>query len=373
MATCIHEKESMTHVRLRGAPAMHAPARVLGIMAWVLAWVLPGAAQSARADSLQEVSEFGANPGKLLMYKHVPARLRARAPLVVVLHGCTQTASQFVAESGWDKLAGEHAFALVVPEQAPGNHAHRCFNWFVPDHQRRDQGEPRSIISMIEHMIATHRIDRKRVYIAGLSAGGAMTAVMLATYPDVFAGGAIMAGVPYACASDTRSAYGCMRGVDKGPAAWGDLVRAATSHQGAWPRVSIWHGTADSVVDDANLQELVDQWTDLHAVDRKSDETRAMGKATHDVYRDASGAVKVETWSIADMGHAIAVDPEGPEGPGGPAGPGGASARCGTAATYASDQDLCSSDQVARFFGLFGSARSKAPARKKRARRAPGK
>jgi len=107
---------------------------------------------------------------------------------------------------------------------------------------------------MVDYAVTHYGSDPHRVYVTGLSAGGAMTAVMLATYPDVFTGGAIIAGIPYRCATDLTSGLSCQTGAtSKSPAQWGDLVRAADSgYQGPWPRVAVWYGTSDSVVNTAN-------------------------------------------------------------------------------------------------------------------------
>jgi len=130
------------------------------------------------------------------MYEYVPAALPARPAVVVAMHGCTQTASAYDTNSGWPKYADRLGFVLVFPEQKTGNNANRCFNWFEPGDTRRDQGEALSIKQMVDRTVAAYGADRAKVYVTGLSAGGAMTSVMLATYPDVFAGGSIVAGLP---------------------------------------------------------------------------------------------------------------------------------------------------------------------------------
>lgn len=135
------------------------------------------------------------------MYKYVPDGLPAGAPLVVGLHGCKQSAGSFDDESGWTSRADASRFALLFPEQQEANHRDRCFRFFSSDHNRRDQGEAASIRAMIEAMKASHGIDPGRIFDTGLSAGGGMAAVMLAAYPEVFQAGAIIAGLPYGCAS----------------------------------------------------------------------------------------------------------------------------------------------------------------------------
>jgi poly(hydroxyalkanoate) depolymerase family esterase len=139
-------------------------------------------------DRLTEVTGFGSNPGALRMFEYVPTD--PEPALVVVLHGCTQTAASYDFGAGWPTLADRHGFVLLLPEQQPANNAKNCFNWFLAGDIERGRGEAMSIRQMGEKMIVDHGIDRRRVFVTGLSAGGAMTSVMLATYPDVFAAGA---------------------------------------------------------------------------------------------------------------------------------------------------------------------------------------
>src|SRR5215212_11736354 len=146
---------------------------------------------------LQEIEKFGSNPGALRMLTYSPPDLTPGSPLVVVLHGCTQTAAGYDHGAGWSTLADRYGFALLFPEQQKLNNPNGCFNWFLPGDIKRDRGEALSIRQMVERIVHDQRIDRDRVFVTGLSAGGAMTSVMLATYPEVFAGGAIIAGLPY--------------------------------------------------------------------------------------------------------------------------------------------------------------------------------
>ena len=164
-----------------------------------------------KKDKLTEVSSFGSNPGNLRMLTYVPPQLPDSAPLVVVLHGCLQTARAYDEGSGWSMLARRHGFALVYAEQSRANNPNRCFNWFQPHDARRGSGEALSIRQMVTRMRRTHSIDPARIFITGLSAGGAMTSVMLATYPEVFAGGGIIAGLPYGAASGMRQVMSAMK------------------------------------------------------------------------------------------------------------------------------------------------------------------
>lgn len=313
--------------------------KILAIWAVALLWAVVA---SAGAQALSQVTSFGSNPGKLRMFKQVPAGLPANSPLVVALHGCTQSASSYDNETGWAKFAEKAQFALLLPEQQWSNNQNLCFNWFKPGASKRNQGEALSIKQMIDKMKKDHAIDTKRVYITGLSAGGGMTAVMLATYPEVFDAGAIIAGLPYQCATGVFAAFNCMKpGKNLSPVQWGTLVRNASPHKGPWPRVSIWQGTADTTVAPMNATELVDQWTNVHGIDQTPDGNDTVNGQAHRVFKDASGIVRVETYMIANMGHGTPIAP----GPG--------EDQCGTAAPFILDAGICSSFRIAKFWGLL--------------------
>ncbi|MBI1890316.1 MAG: PHB depolymerase family esterase [Burkholderiales bacterium] len=306
----------------------------------IVAAIAPLFALSASsAWALTQVTGFGSNPGALTMYKHVPASMPANAPLVVAMHGCTQSASAYEA-TGWTALANTYKFYVVYPEQISGNNQNKCFNWFEPGDIGRGAGEALSIKQMVDNMKANYSIDANRVYVTGLSAGGYMVNVMLATYPDVFAGGAPFSGGPYKCATSMNAAFSCMSpGVDKTPAAWGDLARGGYSgYTGRKPKVSIWHGDADYTVKQMNQVEEMEQWTNYHGVSQTATTSNTVAGFPHKVY----GSGLVETYTITGMGHGTPVDP------------GTGSTQCGTAGAYILDVNICSSYYVSQFWGILG-------------------
>lgn len=330
-----------------GATASTAPARRGG--AGATATTAPAAtgrpADAAGAPDggrLTEVIGFGTNPGRVRMFEYVPAGLGTGRPLVVVLHGCTQTAAAFDDESGWTDLADRHRFALVLPQQSTANNSSACWNFFLPSGNQRDQGEVLSIKQMVDWMRAQRGVDRTRIFATGLSAGGAMTNVLLATYPDVFKAGAPVAGVAFKCATDPAGSVACNQGlVDRTPTEWGDLVRAASSWKGPWPRVSVWHGTADGTVSPQAMPEIVEQWTNVHGTDQSADVSDTVAGYPHRAYRAASGAAVVESFTITGMGHGWPVDPR-------------AAPPCGAVAPYFLDARICASSHIAGWFGLTG-------------------
>jgi poly(hydroxyalkanoate) depolymerase family esterase len=298
-------------------------------------------------NGLTQVTGFGTNPGNLLMYRHVPAGMPANAPLVVVLHGCTQQATGMEL-SGWTAAANVYKFYAVYPQQQSANSGTVCFNWYNAGDISRGQGEALSIKQMVDAMKSAYSIDASRVYVVGFSAGAYMASSLLAVYPDVFSAGSINAGGPHRCAISSTEAFSCMNpGVDRTPAAWGDLVRNAyPGYSGPRPRVSIWHGTSDFTVRPANLTEAMEQWTNVHGIDTTADTAETVAGFPHKVYRDGAGTALVETWELTNMGHAMAIDPQFSF-------PGSTTA-CGTTGAYVSDVNLCAVHHQAQFFGLTG-------------------
>lgn len=244
---------------------------------------------------LRHISSFGSNPGNLQMHAYVPDALASTPALVVALHGCTQSANSFDRGTGWSTLADRFGFVVIYPEQQAANNPKNCFSWFLPDDTARDSGEALSIRQMIEAAVSEFGIDRSRIFVTGLSAGGAMASVMLATYPEVFAGGAIIAGLPYGSAASVQEAFEAMFS-ERAPSsrALGDRVRAASRHRGPWPKVSVWHGTADAVVKPSNADHSVRQWLNVQGLPELAWSEEQVGRHLRRLWRDANGEVRVE-------------------------------------------------------------------------------
>ena len=294
----------------------------------------PALGDLAQTVTLTPVTGFGSNPGALRMFKYVPANLPSGAPLVVALHGCTESASVYSTQTEWGNLADRFGFAVVFAEQPSANNILSCFNWFLTADISRGQGEALSIKQMVDYAVAHYGSDSHRVYVTGLSAGGAMTAVMLAAYPDVFAGGGVVAGLPYNCGTVCQ-----YQAQSKTPAQWGDLVRAADpGYSGPRPRVAIWYGTSDTTVVPANATELRDQWTNVLGVPQTPAGTDSLSGGTT---RETYGGV-VQLYRVQGIAHGTPVDP------------GGAENQCGTTGTYYL-ASICSSYYLAQFWGLTGS------------------
>ncbi len=332
--------------------ARRRPIRASGALAVVLAvltalLLATGSGQRAQAaGSLTQVSNFGSNPGALQMYDYVPATAQPNAPLVVALHGCTQQASDYYNDSGWPKYADLWGFDLVFPQQTSANNSLECFDWFTSSDDTRGNGEAASIVQMVQYMQAHYSIDASRIYITGLSAGGGMTADLLADYPDVFAAGSVDSGIPAQCATGgSSSASSCQSGsMNLSVAQWAALAtNSDPGYSGPWPRVAIWQGTSDYTVNPANATDLMDQWTGVWGISQTPSSTASLtGGTTESIYNDASGKPAVEMYMISGMGHGLAVNP------------GSATTQCGTTGAYFLNY-ICSTYYTAVFWGLDGS------------------
>ncbi len=288
-------------------------------------------------DHLADLGVAFDNPGGLRMRTFVPAGLARGAALVVVLHGCTQTAAGYDRAAGWSRLASALGFAVLFPEQVRSNNPNLCFNWFDPRATRRGSGEVASVAAAVAAMTAQHALDGSRIFVTGLSAGGAMANALLASYPDVFAGGAIVAGLPFGAAAGVGEALAAMAH----PAALtggelGDRVRAASTFAGPWPRVTVWHGGDDRTVSRLNGLAVAEQWADVHGATPVQDGDRT-------VWRNAAGVAVVEFNEVSGMGHGTPID----------------SRDGGVPAPFMLDVGIASSARIAAFWGL-GTARAAA-------------
>jgi len=295
-------------------------------------------------NRLKEEVFVGQNPGNLAMYTFLPKDLPPNAPLVVVLHGCTQTAPSYDVGAGWSTLAERYGFALLMPSQRRSNNANGCFNWFELEDTQRDCGEACSIRQMIEQMVCDHRLDRRRIFVTGLSAGGAMTSVMLAVYPELFAAGAVIAGLPYGVATNLQEALARMSQSGRASTSkLGDLIRTASRHNGPWPRVSVWHGSSDRTVNPINADCIVNQWLDVHGLVRPPMSEDVIDGYPHQVWWNSDGKTVVESFTITGMAH------------GTPLGLAENEERYGLEGAFLLEVGISSSYHIAKFFGLIGS------------------
>ena len=257
--------------------------------------------ESAR---LSELVDFGSNPGNLRAWLHVPEDLSPGAALVVVLHGCNQSVDDYDSGAQWSARAAELGAAILYPEQKTSNNSMMCFNWFVPQDVSREGGEAASIRQMIVSAAAAHNLSLNRVYVTGLSAGGAMAAALLGLYPELFAAGAILAGLPFGCASNALEALEAMTAGASHSAELATLPW--NKDRSRWPRVSIWQGLSDDVVRAANSERLVEQWLAVHNLAKDRGES-ADSNESRTVWRDDRGRPVIEQMLIPQLGHGTPI------------------------------------------------------------------
>lgn len=264
-----------------------------------------GVSLSSHAD-FQKLEDFGANPGDLEASYFTPNT--ENPALVVMLHGCAQQADELALQSGLFGLARKHNFAFLLPQQGLSNNIKSCFNWYSADDFTRDSGETLSIKNMIRQLKA--QLGSKEVYIIGLSAGGAMASGMLANYPGLFTGGAVVAGIPFPCADGLMTGISCMR---NGPSQTADelvtLVKKINPKQTTWPKLSVWTGANDSIVNPLNSSMLAQQWAKLSVLDSKPIIDKKSGhKVTH--WQNSAKEAQVELIEVDNLGHGIMVNPQ---------------------------------------------------------------
>jgi poly(hydroxyalkanoate) depolymerase family esterase len=242
---------------------------------------------------------------------YIPPKYSAQAPLVVMLHGCKQEPDDFAAGTRMNALAEEQGFIVAYPKQSVRANHSRCWNWFQAQHQQRDCGEPSLIAGITRDVVSALGTDARCVYIAGLSAGGAMAAVMATTYPDVYASVGIHSGLGYGAALDVPSAFAAMRGEG--------LHRSQRTHNAASGHrvpVIVFHGDNDTTVHPRNGDELIAEASNARrdvkppedseaALQRSVERGRAHGRGyTRTIYRDAAGKPVIEQWLVHGAAHA---------------------------------------------------------------------
>lgn len=258
--------------------------------------------------------EAGSRPYKL----YVPSGYRPGqpAPLVVILHGCTQSPDDFAAGTRMNEAAEAHTCLVVYPGQTASANAQRCWNWFSEGDQHRGRGEPALIAGITRQVMRDYAVDPRRVYVAGLSAGGAAAAIMGDAYPDLYAAIGVHSGLACGAASDMPSAFAAMRG--------GGAVGAATSQarRRIVPAI-VFHGDRDTTVNPGNGDAVVAQSARGTASGTHAEEGQVPGghAFSRRLRSDASGQTVIEQWVVHGAGHAwfggspagSYTDPHGPD------------------------------------------------------------
>lgn len=290
-------------------------------------------APTAPAQASSSFSGYYTNAYGTLYYEgYVPSSYRAgtAVPLVVALHGCTQTTGNFAAGTRLNALAEAKGFIVVYPQQSAYRNGSLCWNWFSWSNQFRGSGEPSLINGITSTVRGSWTVDAKRIHVTGISAGGAMTTIMAATYPDVFASASVSAGCEY-------DGYPCGSSGGQSPTTSGNEAYSAMGSYARTVPVQVFHGTSDTVIPVINAGQVISQWAqtddrasdgvDNNNIDDVADAT-ASGTVTggrswtRTTYKNATtGATVLEKTLVTGMGHAWSggcscgsyTDPTGPD------------------------------------------------------------
>jgi poly(hydroxyalkanoate) depolymerase family esterase len=297
----------------------------------------PAACLARPRATLEELDHLPAGPQRWFVHTPPGVATTSRAPLLVMLHGCTQSAQSFVAATGMNEAADRHGFVVLYPEQGPAANQRGCWNWFEAAHQSRGAGEPAAIAGATRAVLAAvsrRPIDPDRVFVAGLSAGGAMAAVLAVTHPDLFAGVAVHSGLAYRSATTMRGAFAAMARGGPHPEREGLAAAEATGARARPIPALVLHGTKDRLVAPVNGEQAVVQWLTMNHVAaggsvrldprRPTETTRDHAPGgrsfTRRRWHDDRGGILVEHVGVEGMGHAWSggaagarhSDPHGP-------------------------------------------------------------
>ena len=223
-----------------------------------------------------------------------PASFEEPLPLVVMLHGCTQNPDDFAAGTGMNEAALKRGFYVLYPAQTQHANSSRCWNWFKHNHQKRGRGEPALLAGMTRDVMARYNIDPKRVYVAGLSAGGAMAAILGDAYPDLFAAVGVHSGLATGSATNLQTALGAMQA--------GGQAMAARSQ--ASPPTIVFHGDSDATVNAVNGEQVLAASAGVHQPETKRAKSANGRDYTQRIYKEAGGRVVAEHWAVHGAGHA---------------------------------------------------------------------
>jgi len=299
---------------------------------------------------LIEVKKFGTNPGKLKLFIHAPKNAKnssLKIPLVIVLHGCSQSAESIAKLTEWNRLSDKYGFYVMYPQQNLVNNPSLCFNWFNSDDVSKDKGEAHSIQQMTDFITKNYPIDNERIFVYGVSAGAAMSVVLMSNYPQMINAGASLAGGPFMPElNDLQRMETMFKPKELASEKLAQPIeRLNTNFKGNYPRMIVVQGKNDMVVNPKNADLLIAQWSYLHkVVDSMTISSTNFNESTdvtQIVYRNSEEEPKIIYYEINRMGHVIPIDP------------GSLPNQGGIKTMLSLDKDFFSTYFIAKDFGLI--------------------
>jgi poly(hydroxyalkanoate) depolymerase family esterase len=279
---------------------------------------------SQEPSPLIEINSFGTNPGNLKMFVHTnETKDTNKVPLVIVLHGCSESAKGVSELTGWNKLADINNFIVVYPQQKIANNPNLCFNWFLKQDIDKGSGECESIYEMISYAKKNYKIDTNNIYITGLSAGAAMSVVMASTHPQTFKMAAIFAGGAYKVNEDATESLKAMKG--RVNISQDELIKRVRlqnpSYKGSYPALIVYQGLKDPIVHRRSSKYIIQQWTGLNNCDTIPTKVEFNYLGVEDIKRseftNKTGKVVLTFYEINNMGHRLLIKPGNKEDEGG--------------------------------------------------------
>ena len=288
---------------------------------------------------MNEIEDFGGNPGNLAMHVYQPEKhTTGRLPLVVALHGCGGSAEHF-SRAGFNELAEKYGFQVLYPEQKSENHPGRCFNHLLPDDPEAGDREFDSIMQMIHYLVSKHRASRRNLFITGFSSGGQVANILAATYPEIFRAAAIIGAGGYVCETGHKGIKGFVACFGAKPAKKKRRYLSPGQEAGHWPRISIWHGKNDRNVPYTRVSLALKQWKKVHKVRQKKHVKMSLpGNISYEAYKGPGGKSLVELYTMNSAAHIIPIQPQ---------------KQCGRPGQYFSEEKICYAKHIIRFFGLI--------------------
>lgn len=255
---------------------------------------------------------FKSEAGERQYWLYVPATHAPAKPaaLIVMLHGCTQDGPDIARGTRLNEWADREGFIVVYPQQSATVQAQKCWNWFNPQHQGRDAGEPAIIAGITREVMKHHSIDTSRVFLSGISAGAAMAGLVAAAYPELYSALALHSGPEFLAATNVGDALKVMKAGGPDPAGQGTLAFKAMAERARTMPVIVFHGAKDAIVMPVNGEQAARQWvaTNDHADDGSANGSLKLetsrGQGYEKTVAAGKGRARIEYWLIDELGHA---------------------------------------------------------------------